>query len=228
MEINEVLLKLKKLSNPKNVAGMARFGIQGKKILGVSMPELRKLGKEIGADGKLSQELWKSGIHEARILASIVAEPKNFNERQMDLWIKDFDSWDVCDQVCLNLFWQLPLAYEKCVEWSSCEREFEKRAGFALMACLALKDKKAKDKQFKKFFPVIVKASDDERNFVRKAVNWALRQIGKRNVALNKKAIEVAMKILKKESKTAKWIANDAIRELTSQSIQKRLKKIRI
>ncbi|PIP22804.1 MAG: DNA alkylation repair protein [Candidatus Nealsonbacteria bacterium CG_4_8_14_3_um_filter_39_7] len=224
MEAKSVLLKLKKFSNPKNVAGMTRFGIQGKKMLGVSMPELRELGKEIGKDSKLSQELWETGIHEARILAGIIAEPKIFTEKQMDRWIKDFDSWDVCDRVCLNLFWQLPPACEKCVEWSSREREFEKRAGFALMAVLAVKDKKIKNEQFEIFFPIIIKASDDERNFVRKAVNWALRQIGKRNAVLNKKAIEVAKKILKKESKTAKWIANDAIRELTGNAIQTRLK----
>jgi len=223
MEYEEVINRLKSLSNPKNVEGMARFGINSESALGVSTPDLRKLAKEIGKNHKMAQKLWSSGIHEARILASMVDEPEKTTEKQMDKWIKDFDSWDVCDQCCMNLFWQVPFIYKKAKEWCSRKEEFERRAGFAMMAVLALKDKKAEDKKFDQFFPLIKKYSTDERNFVKKAVNWALRQIGKRNMNLNKKAIEVAKEIQKIDS-SVKWIATDALRELTSDTIQKRLK----
>ena len=203
---------------------MARFGINSESALGVSTPDLRKLAKEIGRNHKMAQKLWSSGIHEARILASMVDEPEKTTEKQMDKWIKDFDSWDVCDQCCMNLFWQVPFIYKKAKEWCSRKEEFERRAGFAMIAVLAMKDKKAEDKKFEQFFPLIKKYSTDERNFVRKAVNWALRQIGKRNKNLNRKAIRVAREIQKIDS-SVKWIATDALRELTSDAIQKRLKK---
>lgn len=194
---------------------MKQFGIKGETMLGISMPNIRNLGKKIGKNHELALKLWKSRIHEARILASIIDEPKKVTEKQMDLWIKDFDSWDVCDQTCMNLFYQLPCAYEKAMEWSKRKKEFEKRAGFALMACLAWKDKKAENKKFIRFLLIIKKESIDERNFVKKAVNWALRQIGKRNSQLKKEAIKTTKEILKKDSRTAKWIANDALRELS-------------
>ena len=226
-KVKEVLKKLKKLSNPKNVKGMARFGIKPDKALGISIPNLRKLAKEIGKNHKLALQLWRSEIHEARILAGMIDEVDKVTEKQMDLWIKGFDSWDVCDQVCANLFDKTSFAFKKAIEWTRREEEFEKRAGFALMACLAWHDKGAGDSKFIKFFPAIKRGSVDERNYVKKAANWALRQIGKRNRNLNKEAIKIALVIQKIESKSARWIANDALRELKSEAVQKRLSTIR-
>lgn len=225
MEVRKIIEKLKSLSNPKAIEGMARFGINPENTYGVSIPTLRKMAKEIGNSHILAQELWSSGIHEARILAGMIDEPEMVTEEQTEGWVKDFDSWDVCDQVCGNLFDRTPFAYKKAIEWSKRYEEFVKRAGFVLMAELAAHDKKTGDEEFLKFFPVIKREVTDERNFVRKAVNWALRQIGKRNLSLNKKAIETAQEIQKIDSKSAKWIASDAIRELTSGAIQERLQK---
>lgn len=223
MNSEEILKKLKSFSNPKNVAGMARFGINPKKTLGVSIPVLRKMAKKIGKDHQLALELWDSGIHEAKILAGFIDEPEKVTEKQMEKWVADFDSWDVCDQVCSSLFDKTPFVWKKLEELTKRKEEFIKRTGFTLMACLAVHDKKAKDKDFIKLLPIIKREATDERNFVRKAVNWALRQIGKRNKNLNREAIKLAQEILKIENKTAKWIASDTIRELTSPSIQKRL-----
>ena len=223
--LNKILEKLKSLSNPIAIEGMAKFGITPKKTYGVSIPLLRKMAKGIGKDHKLALQLWDIDIRETRILASMIDEPDLVTEEQMEKWVRDFDCWEVCDQVCQNLFTYTKFAYKKVVEWSKRDEEFVKRAGFALMAWLAFKDKKADDVKFEKFFPIIKKESTDERNYVKKAVNWALRQIGKRNMNLNRKAIEVAKEIQKINSKTAKWIARDAIRELTSEKIQERLKK---
>jgi 3-methyladenine DNA glycosylase AlkD len=214
MNQKEAITELKKHANPKNVEGMSRFGISSKNTLGVPVPILRALAKKIGKNHQLAQQLWDSEIHEARILASMIDNPKEVTERQMDKWIKDFDSWDICDQTCMNLFDKTPNAHEKATEWAGRKPEYEKRAGFALMACLAVHDKKAEDKKFEKFFTAIKKQSTDDRNFVKKAVNWALRQIGKRNESLKKKAIQTAREIQKIESKAAKWIAADALREL--------------
>ncbi|NIO44265.1 MAG: DNA alkylation repair protein [Candidatus Aenigmarchaeota archaeon] len=225
MKYQEIMKKLKYLSNPKNVEGMVRFGINPKNTLGISVYVIRKMAKDIGKDHELALKLWNSKIHEARMLAGFLAEPEKTNEKLMEKWVKDFDSWDVCDQVCGNLFDKTEFAYKKAVEWSKRKEEFVKRAGFVLMATLSVHDNKANDKQFEKFFPYIKKESTDERNFVKKAVNWALRQIGKRNLNLNKKAIKVAKEIKNINSKSARWIASDAIRELTSEAIQKRLKR---
>ncbi len=216
MTKKEVIKKLKSQANPKNVEGMARFGINPKGTLGISISVLRPLAKKIGKDHKLALELWASGIHEARILAGFIAEPSKFTEKQMEKWVSDFDSWDVCDQVCSSLFDKTEFAYRKVSEWAERKEEFVKRAGFVLIAVLAVHDKEASDKDFEKFFPLIKKHSCDERNFVMKAVNWALRQIGKRNLTLNKKAIKLAKEIEKIDSKSARWIAKDALRELTS------------
>jgi len=218
-DFKEIIIKLKSNSNPKNVEGMARFGINPKNTFGVSIPIIRKMGKEIGKNHELAQQLWKSGIHEARILAGLIDDSKLVDEEQMEKWVKDFDSWDVCDQVCMNLFDKTPFAYKKAMEWSSRKEEFVKRAAFALVASLSVHDKKAKDEDFIKFLPIIKRESTDERNFVKKAVNWALRQIGKRNKNLQKEAIKTAKEIQKIESKSAKWIASDAIRELKSRKI---------
>jgi 3-methyladenine DNA glycosylase AlkD len=177
---------------------------------------IRALAKEIGRSHELAQQLWDSGIHEARILAGMVDDYRHVSEEQMERWVKDFNSWDLCDQVCSNLFDKTPFAYDKAKSWTVRNEEFVKRAGFALMACLAVHDKKASDQQFLLFFPLIKKESVDERNFVKKAVNWALRQIGKRNLALNQAAIELAHEIKTIDSKSARWIANDALRELAN------------
>jgi len=213
MTYQEVIDSLKKKANPKNVAGMARFGINSKNTLGISIYELRPLAKKIGQDHKLALRLWKSKIHEARILASYIDDPGKVTQSQMDDWVSDFDSWDTCDQVC-ELFGKTPFAYKKIVEWSKRKEEFVKRAAFALIAEMSWHDKKANDNTFRKLFPIIKKQSMDERNFVRKAVNWALRNIGKRNKNLNREALAVAKEIQKIDSKAARWIAADAIREL--------------
>jgi len=223
MDFPQILKKLKSLANPKNVEGMAKFGINPKKTLGINIPVLRKMAKEIGKNHKLALQLWDSGIHEARILAGLIDETEKVTEKQMEKWVLDFDSWDVCDQVCSSLFDKTDFVWQKIEELTKRKEEFVKRTGFTLMACLAVHDKKAQDKDFIKLLPIVKKEATDERNFVKKAVNWALRQIGKRNKNLNREAIKMAQEILKIKNKTAKWIAADAIRELTSHSIQKRL-----
>lgn len=221
----QILDRLKELSDPEAVEGMARFGINPENTFGVSIPNLRKLAKKIGRNHELAQQLWSSGFHEARILASMIDDPEEVTEEQMESWVKEFDSWDVCDQCCMNLFDETQFAYQKAFEWSGRKEEFVKRAGFVLMACLAVGDKKAEDSQFEQFFPVIQREAGDGRNFVKKAVNWALRQIGKRNVALNRKAIAAAEEIQKLDSRIARWVASNAIKELTSEAVQKRLRK---
>jgi len=218
MDSKTLIKKLQSLSNQENIVGMARFGISPDKAFGIRKPELRKIAKEIPKNHKLALELWKTGYLEARIIASLIDEPEKVTESQMDNWVKDFDSWDVCDQCCINLFDKTPFAYNKVFVWSSAKEEYVKRAAFALIAVLAVHDKKADDKKFIKFFPLIKKASTDNRNFVKKAVNWSLRQIGKRNINLNKEAIMLAKEILKIENKTAKWISADAIKELESKN----------
>jgi 3-methyladenine DNA glycosylase AlkD len=220
---SEILELLKSKADPANVAGMQRFGINPNQTLGVSIPTLRQVARQAGKNHILAEELWASGIHEARILASMVDDPRLTQEEQMERWVNDFDSWDVCDQVCSNLFDRTPFAYRKIYEWSMRSEEYVKRAGFVLMACLAAHDKKASDGQFEAFFPLILQEAGDERNFVKKAVNWALRGIGKRNQALNQKAIEAAQEMLQLEAKAARWIAADALRELNSPAVQGRL-----
>jgi len=224
MRCKDIIKKLENEANPVNVAGMARFGINPDKTLGISIPFLRELAKEIGKNHNLAKELWLSGIHEARILAGFIDDPDRVTEKQMDQWVEDFDSWDVCDLVCSSLFDKTEFAYKKAFEWTTRDEEFVKRAGFVMMAALSVHDKNAPDKDFEKFFPIIIREAKDERNFVKKAVNWALRQIGKRNRALNRKAIQTAEKIRRIDSKSARWIAADALRELKSDAVQRRLK----
>ena len=223
--IEEAIQKLRSKAVPDNLAGMAKFGITVEQRLGVSVPDMRKLAKELGKDHDLATGLWKTGIAEARIVASMVGDPVKLTEEQMEDWVKDFDSWDVCDQVCMNLFDKSSLAWKKVVDWSVRDEEFVKRAAFALIACLAWHDKKAEDQKFIDLLPVIKQASTDDRNFVKKAVNWALRHIGKRNRNLNKAALDAAAEIRQIDSKAARWIAADAIRELESEAVQKRLVK---
>jgi 3-methyladenine DNA glycosylase AlkD len=224
MEYVEILEKLKSLANPAAVEEMARYGINPNNSLGVSITNVRKIAKETGKDHSLASQLWKSGSREARMLAVLEDEAKLVTGEQMDAWVNDFDSWDVCDHCCSALFRYTELAYQKAVEWSSDEREFVKRAGFVLMATLTISDKKAPDETFESFLTLIKRESGDDRNYVRKAVNWALRQIGKRNPGLNKLAIETAREIHAMGSKSARWIASDALRELTGQPVQQRLR----
>jgi 3-methyladenine DNA glycosylase AlkD len=198
---------------------MARFGIKPKtQILGVSIYEIRKIAKKLGSEHRLALKLWSSKIHEARLLAGMIDKPNKVTEKQIEKWASDFDSWDIVDQTCSNLFDKTPFAYKKAFEWSKRKEEFVKRAGFVLMATLSVHDKKATDAKLAKFFTAIKRGATDERNFVKKAVNWALRQIGKRNKNLNKKAIMLAREIDKIDSKSARWIAKDALRELQKQS----------
>ncbi len=227
----KVIRTLEEFSNPENVAGMARFGISSRNTLGVPIPVLRDLAKEIGRDQVLKEkihhlalELWNTGIHEARILAGFIDDPKAVTESQLEKWASEFDSWDVCDQVCSGLFDRTKFAAKKAGEWTKRKEEFVKRAGFVLMAALAVHDKDADDKTFLKFLSMIKRESTDDRNFVRKAVNWALRGIGKRSLSLNKEAVNTAKEIQKIDSRAAKWIASDALRELTSAAVLKRLK----
>ena len=225
MKYDDIIKKLKSLSNPKAVEGMARFGINPKNTFGVSIPNLRKIAKEAGTNHYLAQRLWSSGIHEARILASMIGDPLMVTEQQMESWVGNFDSWDVCDQCCSNLFDKTKFAYKKAIEWTKRNEEFVKRAGFVLMAVLAVHDKKAKDERFLKFLPIMKRESTDERNYVKKAVNWSLRQIGKRNLNLNKMALKTAKEIKMLDSRTAAWVASDALRELESKAVQERLRK---
>jgi 3-methyladenine DNA glycosylase AlkD len=204
---------------------MACYGINPKDTLGISIPTLRQMAKQIGKNHDLAQQLWASGIHEALILATLIDRPQEVTEAQMEAWANDFDSWDVCDQCCFNLFDKTPWAYQKAKEWSGRDEEFVKRAGFALMAGLAIHDKRAGDDAFLPFLPIIQREAIDSRNFVKKAVNWALRQIGKRNANLNQLAIELAGDIQKIDSKTARWIAADALRELNDEKTQRKLNK---
>ena len=202
---------------------MARYGINPEAAYGISIPTLRAIAKKAGKNHALAEQLWSSGIHEARILASMVDDHRKVTSEQMDKWARDFNSWDLCDQCCNNLFRKVKFARDKALAWSSREEEFVKRAGFVLMACLAVHDKTAGNEEFLAYLPIIRSASQDPRNFVKKAVNWALRQIGKRNADLNRAAIETANDIGRLNSGAAKWIAADAIRELTSQAVQQRL-----
>ncbi len=204
---------------------MARFGIVTKKAYGGwSIPALRKLARKIGHDHTLVQELWAAEVFEARILATLIDEPEKTTSRQMNRWAKEFDNWAICDSACINVFRYTPLAHRKCVEWSSRREEFIKRAAFALMAGLAVADKAAGDEAFLKFLPLIKRQATDERKMVRKGVNWALRQIGKRNARLNRAALKVCREIHALDSSAARWIASDARRELASPAVQRRLK----
>ena len=222
---NDIVRLLRGKAKPDQLAGMARFGLTPEGRLGVSVPDMRAIAKKIGKDHTLALGLWKTGIAEARMVASMIDEPEKVTEQQMEDWVKDFNSWDVCDQVCMNLFEKTPYTWKKIREWSKREEEFVKRTAFSLLACLAWHDKHATDDQFIALFPLMQYASTDERNFVRKAVTWALRNIGKRNTNLNAAAIRLAKEIQQIDSKTARWIAVDAIRELESGAVQRRLQK---
>ena len=226
MLVSEVIELLKSVANPtpENLKGMARYGINTEHALCVSTPDTQKLAKRIGKDHALALQLWKSGWREARILAAMIDEPGKVTAEQMDSWVEDFDSWDVCDATCLYLFSWSDLACAKALQWSEGEEEYVKRAGFALMACLAAGQRKPGQAQLAAFLPAMERQAWDERNYVKKAVNWALRQVGKHNRALNKLAIETAGRIKLQDTRSARWIASDALRELTSEKTLGRIK----
>ena len=185
MNYDEIIKKLKSMASSKNVEGMARYGINPNNNLGVSICKLRPIAKENGKDHDLALKLWNSGIHDARLLACFIDDPDRVTGEQMDSWAKDFDSWDICDQACTSLFDLTPFAWTKVFEWAKRDEEFVKRGAFSIIAGLSVHDKDANDKKFEQFFPLIIKHSTDDRNYVKKAVNWALRNIGKRNIYLS-------------------------------------------
>jgi 3-methyladenine DNA glycosylase AlkD len=223
--VEDVLEMLSVAADEDRLEGMRRYGISVDKRMGVKVPEMRKIAKQIGRDHELALDLWQTGIAEAMIVASMVDEAVEVTEAQMDEWVNDFNSWDVCDQVCMNLFEKTPFAWAKIHEWAKREPEFVKRAAFALIACLAWHDKSAPDEKFIELIPVIHDGATDERNFVKKAVSWALRNIGKRNRNLNLIALAAAEKLKASESKSARWIGSDTVRDITSQAAQRRLAK---
>jgi 3-methyladenine DNA glycosylase AlkD len=231
MEVADVLKKLESLGSRKNVEDMERFGITTKRSFGVPTPVLKQFAREVKkqADDRhqLAEELWQTGIYDARVVAFMIDDPKRVTENQMNAWSKDFDNWGTVDGTCCYLFCHTSFAYKKAAEWSESKHEFVKRAGFALMAYLAVHDKKAGNEAFAQFLTIIEKQSNDDRNFVKKAVNWALRQIGKRNLGLNKLAIGSAERIKIRDSKAARWIASDALRELKSEKVAVRFRKRR-
>jgi 3-methyladenine DNA glycosylase AlkD len=220
--IDEVLEHLRRAARPDRVAGMARYGMSATSRMGVSIPELRRIAGRVGKDHALALALWGTGVPEARILASMVEDPSQLGEQQMERWVGDLDSWDVCDQVCMNLFGRSPLAWKKVTDWAKREEEFVRRAAFALLACLAWHDRSAADESFVSLLPLIRQGAGDGRNFVKKAVSWALRNIGKRNRTLNRAAIGAARELQLVDSPSARWVAGDALRELEGESVQRR------
>jgi 3-methyladenine DNA glycosylase AlkD len=212
--VEEIIERLRPLARPGALEGMARVGIATESALGVSMPELRALGKSLGRDHALALDLWRTPLRETRILASLIADPRQMTEELMESWARDFADWEVCDQCCINLFGKTPFARHFALKWSDAEPEFVKRAGFVLMARIASTDKRAGDASFEPFLTLIAREAGDRRNYVRKAVNWALRQIGKRNALLRAEAIACAESLRARHSPAARWIAADALREL--------------
>jgi 3-methyladenine DNA glycosylase AlkD len=225
MTLEEITVWLETRRNPENLAGMARFGINVERAFGIPLQELRLLSKRIGKNHVLAGRLWSTGLHEARLLAMLIEDPASLSNKQMERWVRDFDSWDLCDGCCIHLFRKTPNAYERAIEWTKSEREFVKRAGFALIATLAVHARRTDDAYFLECLERVGHASGDERNFVRKAVNWALRQIGKRNLFLHDAALKCARELAASEAKSARWIGKDALRELSDEKIIRRIKK---
>lgn len=220
MSSQEIISRLKALADPEKIRFKEiKYGIRAENAVGVYMKDIKVLAKEIGRNDQLALELFDSGIYEARLLCSKIFTPRNTTEELMEKWIKTFNNWEICDSFCMTVFARSPLAVKKALEWSDRKEEFEKRAGFVIMAAYCMADKKATNETFRQFFPIIQKESTDDRLYVKKAVNWALRSIGKRNIDLNKEAIDVAGDILNVDSKSARWVAKDALRELTKENV---------
>lgn len=215
--LQSALARLQAEARPEQLAGMARFGLTGASRLGLAVPTLRSLGRQLGPDHELALALWDSGIPDAQILASLLAEPERLTAAEMDHWAQGMQAWDVCDQACLNAFRRTPLAWARIPVWAAAEPEFVKRAAFSLLAVLAVHDKRRADADFVARLPLIEAAADDPRNFVKKSVNWALRQIGKRHPLLRGEAVALARRLRERPEAAARWIANDALRELAAQ-----------
>ena len=214
---------LQALARPEDLAGMARFGIGVKGAYGVKVPAMRALAKEIGRDHELAELLWRHGVRETMVVATLVADPQRVDESLMERWVVDFADWEVCDQCCVNLFGRTPLACAKALEWSAREAEFVKRAGFVLMARLAATEKGAAPEYLAPFHAAIRHEACDDRNYVKKAVSWALRHIGKRDLASNAAAVETAQALRAMDCRAARWIAADALAELTGDAVRARL-----
>ena len=220
-DVQSALDWLKENSTPHDYANLARFGITAGKAFGVSMANIQKLAKITGRDHELAAALWKTGWYEARMLTSFVDEPARVTSAQMDRWCRDFDNWGICDTLCFKLFDQTPHAWAKVADWGDRPEEFVKRAAFALLASLALHDKKAGDAQFLETLPLIERAATDERNFVKKGVNWALRSIGRRNATLNAAATTLARRLAASPHAAPRWVGKDALREFTKLAVKK-------
>ena len=227
MTVKEVLAYLEKRGSKRNVDGMARYGIVTKsdKVFGVSVGTLRTLGRRLGRDHALALALWKTGWYEARMLCAFVDEPDKVTPAQMDRWAKDFDNWAICDSTTFHLFDKTPHAWSKVNAWATRKEEFVKRAAFAMLAALAVHDKKAPDAPYRRTFPLIARAASDERNFVKKGVSWALRSIGNRSPKLNAAAIQLATKLAESKDATERWVGKDTLRDITRPLVQKRAAK---
>ena len=212
-EAREILREMRALADPAALEGMARFGIDTSSSLGLNTPTIRAIARRVGKDQALAEKLWDSGVREARILASMVADPRAITRSTMDRWVRDFNSWDVCDSCCCDLFDRTPFVWQKIPKWAADKREYVRRAAFSTLACAAVHDKTADDQRFLDGLVLVEKYAIDHRNFVRKAVNWALRNIGKRNTRLLPAAIACAERVRAQDSKAARWIAADALRE---------------
>lgn len=220
MKYQEVINELHQLANAKKVAFKKRkFGVVADNSLGIYQKDLKELAKKIGTNSKLAIQLFDSGIYEARILCSKIFDPKELTNDLLEKWVVTFENWEICDSFCMGLFAKSSFAIPKIIEWSQREKEFEKRAAFAILAAYCMADKKAANSVFEDFFPIIIRAANDDRIYVRKAVNWALRNIGKRNIDLNKKVLVLANDIVKMDTKCSKWIGSDAIKQLTREKV---------
>ena len=220
METKEVLAWLERRGTRRSIQGMARYGIIARHAFGVPMGTLLSLKKKLGKDHALSLELWETGWYEARLLAALVGDPERVTRRQMNAWAAGFENWADCDTVCFHLFDRSPFAWDKAPQWASSPRELVRRGGYVLMACLALHDKTAPDRKFLPWLPVIEKGAGDERNFVKKGVSWALRAIGRRNLALNEASVALAKRLAQSEKPSARWVGKDALRELLRPTIR--------
>ena len=225
MTVPEILEWLKRRGTKRNREGMARYAIVAPKAFGVSVGDLRDLGKKVGPDQALAEALWKTGWYEARMLVAFVAEPERVAPAQMDRWARDFDNWAICDHMCFHLFDRSPHAWKKIAQWSRSRHEFVKRAAFALLASVALHDKKGPDAPFLTALPLIERAAPDDRNFVKKGVSWALRGVGRRSAALHAPSVALARRLAASEAAAARWVGKDALRELTSAAVVRRVQQ---
>jgi len=223
MDTNEVLAWLRRTGTRRTVEGMARYGLPSDRAFGVTVGTMQAMAKRIGKDHDLAEALWASGWYEARMMAAFVGDPRRVTRRQMNAWAADFDNWGICDTACFHLFDRTPFAWEKARQWSKSPREFVKRAGFALMASLVAHDTAAPDREFPALLPLIEKGAHDERNFVKKGVNWALRAIGKRSSVLNAAAVASARRLALSDEPAPRGVGKDALRELAGPQVRSRL-----